>query len=215
MEKFVFKGLRRTDMGTRAARREREQGRIPAVVYGREGQETVNFTFDRADVEKMMRSHIRLVELELDDGMRETGLIRDIQFEPVTDQILHMDLVHIDLTKKVDVQVELEFIGHPRGLTAGGKFTHDISDLPVNCLPTAIPESIPVRVGHLEVGQSVKVADLDLPPGVTCTLPGEATLCHVKAFIPVTEEEEEVAPEGEQAEPEIITKRTEAEEGEG
>ncbi|HHI67905.1 MAG TPA: 50S ribosomal protein L25, partial [Planctomycetes bacterium] len=135
MEKIVIKGRRREEMGTRAAQALRAQGLVPVVLYGREDGKTLHLSLETKAVEKMLRGHARVVEVDLDDGTKESGLVKDVQFDPVTDQVLHMDLIHVDLTKPVEVEVPLEFVGHPKGISEGGKFTHDLADLPLVCLP--------------------------------------------------------------------------------
>ena len=213
MEKLVIKGRWREELGSRASKRLRAQGWVPAVLYGKKNESPLHMSFPTEDVDKILRSHTKLIEVDLGDGKTETGLIKEVQIDSVTDNVLHIDLVHVDLTKPVEVTVELEFIGHPKGVKEGGKFSQDISDLPLICLPTQIPESIPVRIGDLEVGQHITAGDLELPEGVKLGIPPETVICHVKAFIPGVESEEGV-PSEEPTEPEVIGKKEKKEETE-
>ncbi len=212
MEKIVIKGRRREEKGTRAARALRAQGLVPVVLYGREDGKTLHLSLEAKAVEKMLRGHARVVEVDLDDGTKESGLVKDVQFDPVTDQVLHMDLFHVDLTKPVEVEVPLEFVGHPKGISEGGKFTHDLADLPLICLPTEIPQVIKVKVSHLGVGDHITAGDLEIPENVKLGVPPETVVCHVKAFLATAEAHEEEAEAG-PSEPEVIGKKDE-EEGE-
>ncbi len=212
MEKIVIQGRRREETGSRAAQALRAQGFVPVVLYGREDRKTLHLSLKTEEVEKMLRGHARLVEVDLDDGTKESGLVKDVQFDPVTDEVLHMDLIHVDLTKPVEVEVPLEFVGHPKGVSEGGKFTHDLADLPLICLPTQIPPAITVKISDLGVGDHVKAGDLELPEGVKLGVPPETVVCHVKAFLATAASEEEEA-EGGPSEPEVIGKE-EAEKGE-
>ncbi len=212
MERIVVKGKWREKVGKKAARALRLEGQVPAVLYGREGSESLHVSLSREDVERMLRSHNKLVEVRFSDGKAETGLIKEVQVDPVTDEVLHLDLVHVDLAKPVEVLVEIEFIGHPKGVKEGGKFSQDMADLPLICLPTQIPETIQVRISDLDIGDHITAGEIELPEGVKLAIPPDTVICHVKAFMPGVELEAEQVDEN--AEPEVIGKEEKGEDSE-
>ena len=214
MEKIVIRGRYRQETGSRAARKLRREGFVPVVLYGRDEGKTLHLVLDADQVGKMLRGHARLVEVDLGNGSRESGLVKDVQFDPVTDQVLHMDLIHVDLNKPVEVEVPLEFVGHPKGVSEGGKFTHDLADLPLICLPLEIPDVITVKVSHLGVGDQITAGELEIPKEVKLGVPPETVVCHVKAFLAPGTGEEEGAEEG-PSEPEVIGRKEGEAEGEG
>jgi large subunit ribosomal protein L25 len=201
---------RRDAIGTRAVKALRAQGKVPAVVYGT-GGESIAISLDLVEIEEHMRYHHKVFRTNL-GGKEEAVLLKDVQFEATTDTPQHIDLLRIDLTKPVTVPVQLVYVGHAIGLNKGGRLIHDIPDLPVTCLPTAIPESIEVPVSHLEIGMGVQAKEVKLPEGVKLAVSPDAVVCHVilhveKVVAPVAAAAVEgaVPAEGEAAPPAAAT----------
>ena len=211
METIEIQGERRVDLGRWASRRLRASKRVPGVLYGRERSAPVHFSLPQNAVDGLLRTGVRLVRLALEDGSREAGLLREVQVDPVTDQVLHIDLVHVDLTIEVQVTVRIEILGHAKGVVAGGKFIQQLADLPVRCLPGSIPASVAVRVADMEIGQQILAGQIPLPEGVHLDIPGETLVCQVKAFVEAAEPSaEEPGP----SEPEVIGKKETGDEAE-
>jgi large subunit ribosomal protein L25 len=138
------------------------------------------------------------------EGKVEKALIRDLQWDHMGHDILHVDFARVAADERITVDVRLELKGTAPGVTAGGVLDQPLHNLEVECLAIAIPESIRVNVGELQIDQSIKVRDLVLPAGVTTNIDPEA----VVVIVHPPRLEEEAAPaaptEGEQAEPEVI-----------
>src|SRR5215831_12893105 len=124
--------------GTRVARRLRKNGRIPAVIYGHK-QAVVPVTLSRDDVWRMVKAPGHLAELDL-GGTTETVLIRDVQWDHLGKEILHMDFARVSAEEVVETEVPLEFRGTPSGAAAGGIVEHVVHSLTIKCRAAAIPD---------------------------------------------------------------------------
>lgn len=193
----------RDHLGTRYARRLRHTGRLPAVIYGHK-QDPVHVSVDSLELSNLLHHNVHVVETVLDDKA-EPCLIKDVQWDHLGSTIVHLDLTRVDLTETVTVSVAIELVGEAVGLKeAHAILDHPLSDIEIACLASQIPESIKADVSSLEVGQSMTVADLDLPKGVSCTLADDAVIATIRVMAAEPEAEEEApAVEGE---PQVIGK---------
>jgi large subunit ribosomal protein L25 len=216
MAVIALSGQLRERLGKGGARTERREGKIPAVLYGH-GEKPISVTIGSRDFDLALRGHKGgnpIVNLSV-DSKEFTALIRDVQYDPVTHGILHLDFQHISLTETIEVSVPVHLTGLAVGVKDGGGILETIlRDVEVRCLPTAIPSSIDADVSALNIGDSVHVRDLSVP-NVTILTDPDATIATV---VPPTVMEEKpaeaVATEGaEAAEPEVITKGKKDEEG--
>jgi len=162
MAVIMLKGERRAGLGKGGARKARAAGHIPAIVYGH-GEEPVPVSVSARDFELAMLQHKggnAIVNLALNPG-EFTALIRDVQYDPLSRRIMHLDFQHISLTEMVEVKVGVHLAGVPTGVKDGGGVLEQIMrEVHVRCLPTAIPPSIDVDVTALAIGMSVHVSDL-------------------------------------------------------
>ena len=208
-------GTRRVDLGKGGARKARAAGQIPGVLYGH-GEEPVPVSVGAREFDLALRSHKGgnpIVNLAVAGG-EYTALIRDVQYDPLTHDILHLDFQHISLTETIEVKVAVHLTGLPVGVKDGGGILETIlREIEVRCLPTAIPPSIEVDVSHLNIGDSVHVREITVP-NVTILNDGAETIATV---VPPTVMEEKapeaVVVEGAPAEPEVIAKGKKEEEG--
>lgn len=204
MSVIQLSGTRREALGKGGARKARAAGQIPAVVYGH-GEDPFAVAIGARDFANAMRSHKGgnpIVNLNLGGG-EVTALVRDVQYDPMTNAILHLDFQHISLTEMVEVEVPVHLTGTPVGVKdGGGILEHLIRTLEVRCLPTAIPASIDVDVTALNVGNSLHVSDVKAE-GVEILSDPSATLAIVAA---PTVEAEATPAEGAAAaaEPEVV-----------
>jgi len=136
------------------------------------------------------------------------ALIKDYQVDPLTRKLLHVDLLEIDVTKKIEVTVPLNFVGKSIGVSEGGVLNFIERTIQVKCLPTAIPQHIDVDVSALAIGHSLHLDELKLPEGIEKTSQLNSTLV---TCVPPTKEEEAVASLAPTAEPEVITEKKPAE----
>jgi len=200
----------RKDHGTRAARRLRRQGQVPAVVYGHK-EATVSITVPGDELAKAIRHGVRIIELK-QNGATQTALIKDLQWDPLGHDILHVDFTRIAADERVELPVRIELRGIAPGIAAGGVLVQPLHELTVECLATAIPDSIRVNISNLQLDAAIHVRELTLPPGVVVKGDPEAIVVQVQ---PIAAEPEAAGAPTETAEPEVIgRKEKEGEEGE-
>jgi len=202
----------REGRGSQAARRLRRKGFIPAVIYGHK-EETLCVALPVEEVEKAIRRGVRVVDLKA-NGKEEKALIRDVQWDHLGKELLHVDFTRVALDERIVVSVPLEIRGVAPGINAGGMLDQPIHTLSVECLAISIPESIRVNVGELQIGGAIYVRDLVLPPGVEVMSDPDVIVVHVTTKAVEPEVAAPAAEVAEQAEPEVIG-RQKAEEEEG
>jgi large subunit ribosomal protein L25 len=207
------KGLRlkadiREQTGSKAAVKVRQQGRIPAVLYGHK-QEPVAVSIDAHDfVEGLHHGH-RLMDLQIGKKLQK-ALVKDLQYDYLGKEVIHADLVRVDVTETVRVTVPIELKGTAKGAEHGGIIEEHADHLEVECKVTGIPESIVVVVKNIEVGGVLHARDIELPEGVKLVSDPETLIitCGLVAAAKTTEELEEEIPSA----PEVIGEVKEAEE---
>jgi large subunit ribosomal protein L25 len=208
-ETVVLETQPRSTSGTRAARSMRKKGRIPAVLYGHK-EETLSVTLSGEDLAKAVRQGARVVDLK-SGGNLQKALIRQIQWDFLSKDILHVDFTRVSVDERITVSVALEIRGVAPGIAAGGVLDQPMHMLEVECLAISVPGSIRVNVGELQLDGAIYVKDLTLPPDVKALDDPDAIVVHV-----VAKQTEVEAPAGEvvveTAEPEVITKKAVVEE---
>lgn len=212
MEKVSLKTKSREETGKEAVKKLRHQGFIPAVVY--KGSSSLNIKVPLKDLLQTIHTKAGenvIVDLQVDSKKpSRTVIIKEIQYHPVRGDVLHVDFNEISLTEVLTVKVPVVAKGEPQGAKEGGVLEHIIWELEVECLPTQIPENIPVDVSSLNIGDSILVKDLKIPPEVKVLLDLEATVITLAA--PHVEEVEAVTAQEELTEPEVIMEKKPKEE---
>ena len=220
MEQIIVEAEKRTETGKNVARRIRQAGRLPGTLYG-EKREALSLTLSPKQLSAVLRSHAgqnTIFELKVSGGEHTQVMIVATQFEPVHEHLLHVDLKRIAMGKKLTISVRVLLMGEAPGVKMqGGLLEVVLREVEVECLPADIPEHLTIGIEALELGQYLRVADLQKVAGEKVHILSDANgvICHV-----VTPKvEEEVKPEGEEAEaaseePELIKKGKTAEEGE-
>ena len=198
----------RSTTGTHEARRMRKGGSIPAIVYGHK-EATVSLTVNRDELRKAIRLGARVVDLQT-EGKVEKALIRELQWDHLGHEIMHVDFARVAADERIKIEVRIELRGTAAGVTAGGVLDQPIHSLVVECLAIAVPESIRVGIAEMQIGTAIHVKDLKLPEGVTTAVDPEAIVVQVAA--PKTDEEAVTTPVAEQAEPELIGRKEKTEE---
>jgi large subunit ribosomal protein L25 len=209
-ESEVLVAQKREGSGTRLARRMRSQGRVPAVIYGH-GEGTASVSVAADDLVAVIRHGGRVVDLQT-DGAVQKALIREVQWDHLGKEVLHVDFARVAADERIHVTVPLEIRGIAPGVTAGGVLDQPIHTLTVECLAVSVPESIRVNVNELQQGGAIHVRDLHLPHDVKVLADPDAIVVHITA---PQVEPEAAAPAAEVAEPEVIGRQRAAEEGEG
>lgn len=182
MKSFELKGTARTiaersSDQSRALKAIRKEGNVPCVLYG--GEKNCIFMLAEKDLRKVVYTpHIYVIDLII-DGEKKNAILKDIQFHPVKEQILHVDFYEIDESKPIVMNVPTELVGLAPGVQAGGKLHQQMRRLKVRAQYTAIPEKLSVNVSKLGLGKVIKVGDLQFP-GLELVNPKAAVVCSVK-----------------------------------
>lgn len=186
---------RREQTGKGPARRLRAAEKVPAVFYGKKSGSipiTVDVTVFRKLLEREGSNMLLDLEIrENGNSMVKTAFMKDRQVDPLSGELVHIDFIEIFKDVAIEVTVHIEYVGDPKGVDDGGVFQASQRELLVSCLPDDIPESIVVEVSHLEIGQSIQIADLTLPQGVTPVQDESVSVASVLAPSRAAEGEEE------------------------
>ena len=179
MKTFELKGEIRNDFGKKAAKTYRSQGLIPCVVYGGSNEENLNFLVKSGDVRKLIYTpEVQLVSLDL-GSKKMRAIIKEIQFHPVKEEILHIDFLHVfdDVPVVMEIPVQLE--GLAEGVRAGGKLSLDMRKLKVKALADKLPEKLVLNVEKLQLGKSIQVGELQFE-GLEILNSKNAVVCRVQ-----------------------------------
>lgn len=172
----------------------RREDKVPVIAYG-SGLAARPLAISPKDLDAAVRGPFGAnVILQVSVGQEPPfpAIIHDHAHHPVTRALLHVDLLHIDLSKPIDIDVPLICTGKAIGIVEGGVLRQVYRQLPLRCLPSAIPQSIEYDVTLMKQGDSAKTSDLGLPPEVTARLPADQTVIAIVA--PEAEKPEEGAP---------------------
>ena len=214
--KHTLEVQRRERTGSRYARRARAAGRLPCVIYGH-GQAPLHVETDHKLAIRYFESGERVFQLALQgDSQAETVLLKDLQFDYLGTNVVHCDLVRVNLDEVVESNVHLRFVGDAKGLkTAGAIFTNAVTELHVACKVRNLPDEIRVDISDLEAEHALLARDIALPEGVELKTEGDVVIAQI-TISKVKEEETAEAAEGEDeaGQPEVITAKKE-EEGAG
>lgn len=189
---------KRAERGTRACGRLRRNGELPGNVYGH-NQPTEQVVVSLSLLESLVRSGVRVFDLDV-EGKLDKAILKEVHWDHLGDHLMHFDLLRVDPNERVSVHVPIVLKGTAPG-AAKGVLEQPVHTLTINCLTYQIPESITVRIGSLEVGQSIHLRDIELPEGAKVDLPPEAVIVHV---IQVQAKDAEAAAA---AEPEVVGKK--------
>ncbi len=212
-----IKGEIREIFGKNASRRLRREGRVPANLYGLQA-ENISLILDKKDIFQILRSEASentIFKVSYNSKTQDV-MIKEVQTNPVNDELLHVDLILIAMDKEIQVMIPFVLTGEAVGVKAEGGFVDFVTrEIEIECLPEAIPEHIEVDISDLHINQSVKVEEISLPEGAIWISDPETVIAmiHVQAkeevVVEEEEEEEEVIAEGE--EPEVIKKEKDEE----
>jgi len=153
----------------RDARRLLRAGKIPAILYGPKTA-AVGLALDKKDFSRrvagLQGSHLVRMKSGAPTLAEKVALVKDMQFHPLSGDVIHADFYEVDLTAKIQVHVPLHFVGKAVGITNGGILQPILREIEVECLPLDIPEFFDVDVSALDIGDSVHLEDLKMPEGV-------------------------------------------------
>jgi large subunit ribosomal protein L25 len=220
MEIADLKVKERQETGTSICRKLRRQGLIPAVFYG-EKMDSLSLMVEEREFRSLIKTHGAsnpLVNLILDGPARkskQTAMVHQIQKDPITQKVLHIDFHKISLTEKIQTTVPIEFVGEAVGVREGGVLQHNLRHVEVECLPIQIPEAFIVNVENLNIGDLMRVEDLPVIAGVEVLTDPHEIMVTITPPTELKEEEVAAAEEEEVPEPEVVRKEKEKVEGKG
>ncbi|MCB0743966.1 MAG: 50S ribosomal protein L25 [Ignavibacteriae bacterium] len=193
----------------------KRDGKVPGVLYSKD-MEPVNITVTELSLKPVVyTTEMNLVDLKINENEPVPSILKDIQFDPLTDRIIHVDFQAITVGEVIEVQVPISLIGSAIGVKEGGKLIQTLHKFDVECLPKDIPSHLDIDVTNLHVGDSISVADLSYE-NITILNSEDTSVVAVTA---IKEEEEDKADEllgdDEEKQPEVIGKGKSDEESEG
>lgn len=165
MKQIAISGTARTDLGKKASREIRRNGNIPCVIYGEKKDangmpEAVHFTVSEKEINKIVYTpHIYLIDINI-DGTDHKAVIKEIQFHPVKDTVLHVDFYEVNAEKPIVMAVPIAPKGLAEGVRAGGRLNAMVRKLKVRAPYAAIPEKLEIDVTNLGLGKSIKAGSL-------------------------------------------------------
>jgi large subunit ribosomal protein L25 len=189
MERVKLHVRVREGRGTNDAKEMRLAGDIPGVIYSA-GSETVAIAIKARDLRQAVTSHgiHSILDVAVDGKSARPALIKELQLDPVRDRVIHVDLHEIRLDQKINTAIRVNIEGHAEGVNMGGALSQPTHELRVEALPAALVDAITIDVSTLEIGQSIRLADITPPEGITFTDDPESTILATIAA-PVSEEE--------------------------
>ncbi len=172
MEAVTVSGQIRTDVGKKATKAVRKAGEVPAVLYSKE--KTIHFATTQKAVKSLIYTpKFKLAEVDV-DGTTYRAIVKDVQFDPVTDDIVHMDFLHLIDGHPVKIEVPVRFNGTSPGMRAGGKLLRLMRRIKVKTTPEKMVDELSLDISSLELGQSIRVRDIAPVDGVEIMSPSGA-----------------------------------------
>ncbi len=158
MQKIELSGSIRESIGKKATKELRSEGKVPGVLYG--GKEVKHFVIEEKQLNALVYTpNVYIINLDV-DGEKVDAILKDIQYHPVTDRILHVDFLQIFEDKPVVIAIPVKLEGFAEGVRAGGRLSLEQRKLRVKGLPANLPDTLNVKIDHLKLGQSIQVGAL-------------------------------------------------------
>ena len=186
----------RKEHGTSAARRTRLQNKVPAVVY-HSGIEAIPLSVDKTSLNKALRTGQMIFEVNVEDK-NQFVLVKEIQYHPVTDEIIHIDFQKVKEDEKISLEVTVRSSGEAQGVKLGGLLVQMLNSVTIKCKPAEIPEFLEIDVTDMEMNTNLFVKDITLPTDVEMLTAEDIAVVSVQE--PKQEKEEEVAEDTESSE---------------
>ena len=195
IKEFKLEVTKRDGSGKKSSKQVRREGRIPGVYYSHDSKESVSFSIDEKELFEAQKSGANIFNISV--GAKKRNVIfKSVQYHPVTDDILHIDLYGVKMDEKITVKVSIHLTGDATGVKdEGGVLNSPTSEIEVACLPMDIPNAIEVDVTKLSIGDSMQVVDIKLDDKLTLMSSPDAVVASVTHAMreeePVAEEEGE------------------------
>ena len=195
MDTIEIKGSVRTEVGKKSTKALRREGHVPCVIYG--GKEPIHFGAHENEFRKIVfTDKVYIIKLSL-DGKDYMAVMKDIQFNPITDKIRHIDFQEINDIKPFIIDIPVNYVGQPIGAQIGGNFSKRRRYLKVKGLLNNIPNTLDIDVTSLEIGQSLRIGDIEVGDITVLDAP-QLTLCSVNVSRLAMQNAEDEEAEGEE-----------------
>ncbi len=186
---------KRESLGKKGVKQLRREGRIPGIYYSPNSENSTPIVISQGDFHEAVKSGARIFNISVGEK-KQNVLFKSVQYHPVTDQVLHIDLYGIRMDRAVNIKIPVHLIGDPIGVTEeGGVISQATTEIEIACLPGDIPEFVETDVSGLAIGDAINVGILQLDEKITLITPEDTVLASVthamKEIEPVVEEEEE------------------------
>jgi len=204
MSEAVLNVHPRNETGKQFSKRLRREGRLPGIFYFH-GEDSIKLSLDRKELVKLLSSEVGVLNLKFDDDNERQCVIREVQYNPVSNYPVHIDFLGIKRGEKITLVIPIHLVGTPKGVKDGGCILEQSTrEIEIECLPRYIPEHLEIDVTSLDIGQTLHVSDINYE-NITILSDAERLIATVVAPR-VTRAGEAEAPEGVAAEPEVIGK---------
>jgi large subunit ribosomal protein L25 len=169
MEIFALQGHRKEGSGKTESLRIRRNGQVPAVMYRSGGGEATHFVVEATDLRHLVYTpKFKLVEVSL-NGKTHKAIIKDIQFHPVTEAVMHLDFLELVPGVKFKATVPVRYVGSSKGVKEGGKFIARMRSVHILTTPEKVVDEVTADISAMELGSTIRVRDIDVPNGVEIT----------------------------------------------
>ncbi len=217
MEKLILKASSRAETGKNVCKQMRKAGLIPGIIY-KGGEKGFPITLDSKELWKSLHTDAgehAVVTLNIakgTDNISKTVIAKEVQHDPLTDKIVHIDFLEISLMEVIKVKIPVHVKGESPGVAEGGVVNQVLWEIEIECKAKDIPENIEVNISELNIGDAIHLKDVSLPAGVQALDDPEQLLVGVNP--PHVEEEETEEESEDTAEPEVVKKGKKEDEGE-
>ena len=186
---------RRENINKKDVKQLRKEDNIPGVYYSSSSKESAPITITQGEYYKAVKSGARIFSITV-GGEKQTVLFKSVQYHPVTEQVLHIDLYGIKMDKPVNIKISVQLTGNPLGvMEEGGVLNQATNEIEIQCLPADIPDFVETDISNLNLGDSINVGSIDLDEKITLVTPDDTVLASVthamKEIEPVVEVDED------------------------
>lgn len=203
-DEFKLDIFKRNNLSKSSLKQLRRDGNIPGIFYSYDSKESIAFYMDNKTLAEAKKSGARIFNIAV-GSKKQNVIFKSVQYHPVTDTVLHVDLYGVDMNQAVSVQVQLKLEGNAAGvLNEGGVLVQSLNEIEIECLPSDIPENISVDISELGLGDSFKVEDLKLEEKISI----KSDTNQVIASVTQAMKEEEAQPDLEEGETEGLAEPT-------
>ena len=197
----------RNETGTKKAKIARKKGFVPGILYY-SGEEAISVSIEKSTLLRAMNSGQRIFEI-IQDGKSQYTMLKQVQYHPVTDEVIHIDLMRVRRSEKMTISVPIVLVGDAIGVKEGGVLSQSSTQVEISCYPTDVPEQLDINIDGLELNSSLNVGDIDTG-SEDIELISDVSLNIVSITTPASEEvsDEEVEEDGDSEEKDSSEEKT-------